>query len=76
MAARDGCVAILTTNASPAMAPWGRRQRSGCGHLFIALDVTAFGDPDGFIERMERLVDEVKSLPLAPGFDDVFYPMR
>jgi LDH2 family malate/lactate/ureidoglycolate dehydrogenase len=27
MAARDGCVAILATNASPAMAPWGGRGR-------------------------------------------------
>ncbi|HET6920648.1 MAG TPA: Ldh family oxidoreductase, partial [Jiangellaceae bacterium] len=181
MAARDGCVAILTTNASPAMAPWGGRQktvgtnpwsiaapagkhdvmvmdiantavargkvylakqrgeriplgwaigadgvpttdpaaaiggvilpmaghkgyaislmmdvlsgvltgsafgaavdgpyqfdqRSGCGHLFIALDVAAFGDPDGFTRRMEQLVDEVKSVPLAQGFDEVFFP--
>jgi LDH2 family malate/lactate/ureidoglycolate dehydrogenase len=181
MAARDGCVAILATNASPAMAPWGGRRRavgtnpwsiaapagehdvmvmdiantavargkvylarqrgepipagwaidadgapttdpaaaiagvilpmaghkgyaialmmdvlsgvltgsafgaavqgpyqaerpSGCGHLFIALDVAAFGDPDGFAGRMERLVAEVRSVPLAPGFDQVLYP--
>src|SRR4051812_10142150 len=26
-AARDGVVAVLTTNASPAMAPWGGRQK-------------------------------------------------
>lgn len=26
-AARQGCVAILTTNASPAMAPWGGRRK-------------------------------------------------
>ncbi|MBE1551726.1 LDH2 family malate/lactate/ureidoglycolate dehydrogenase [Mycobacterium sp. OAS707] len=26
-AARDGCVAILTTNASPAIAPWGGRTK-------------------------------------------------
>jgi LDH2 family malate/lactate/ureidoglycolate dehydrogenase len=181
MAARDGCVAILTTNASPAMAPWGGRRKtvgtnpwsiaapasrhdvmvmdiantavargkvylarqrgdpippgwaidadgapttdpaaaiagvilpmaghkgyaislmmdvlsgvltgsafgaavsgpyqtersSGCGHLFIALDVAAFGDPDGFARRMEQLVAEVKAVPPAQGFDEVFYP--
>jgi LDH2 family malate/lactate/ureidoglycolate dehydrogenase len=28
MAARDGCVAFLSTNASPAMAPWGGRKKS------------------------------------------------
>jgi LDH2 family malate/lactate/ureidoglycolate dehydrogenase len=181
MAARDGCVAILTTNASPAMAPWGGRRktvgtnpwsiaapagghdvlvmdiantavargkvylarqrgepipagwaidadgapttdpvaaiggmilpmaghkgyaialmmdvlagvltgsafgaevggpyqferRSGCGHLFIALEVAAFGDRDGFARRMEQLVAEVRSVPLAPGADEVLYP--
>jgi LDH2 family malate/lactate/ureidoglycolate dehydrogenase len=181
MAARDGCVAILATNASPAMAPWGGRARtvganpwsiaapagehgvmvmdiantavargkvylarqrgeqipagwafdadgapttdpaaaiagvilpmaghkgyavalmmdvlsgvltgsafgaavsgpyqverpSGCGHLFVALDVAAFGDPDGFARRMGQLVAEVKSVPLAQGFDEVFFP--
>jgi LDH2 family malate/lactate/ureidoglycolate dehydrogenase len=181
MAARDGCVAILTTNASPAMAPWGGRAKtigtnpwsiaapagehdvmvmdvantavargkvylarqrgeqipagwaldadgapttdpaaaiagvilpmaghkgyaislmmdvlsgvltgsafgaavsgpyqferpSGCGHLFIALDVAAFGDPAGFARRMEQLVAEVKAVPLAEGFDEVFFP--
>src|SRR5918993_5621540 len=26
-AARDGCVAVLATNASPAMAPWGGREK-------------------------------------------------
>jgi len=26
-AAQDGCAAILTTNASPAMAPWGGREK-------------------------------------------------
>jgi LDH2 family malate/lactate/ureidoglycolate dehydrogenase len=28
MAAEEGCVAILTTNASPAMAPWGGRVKT------------------------------------------------
>src|SRR3954454_8536859 len=27
-AAADGCVAVLTTNASPAMAPWGGREKA------------------------------------------------
>ena len=28
MAAREGCVALLATNASPAMAPWGGRRKA------------------------------------------------
>jgi LDH2 family malate/lactate/ureidoglycolate dehydrogenase len=180
-AARDGCVALLTTNASPAMAPWGGRQkvvgtnpwsiaapraggrvvavdiantavargkiylaksrgepipetwaltadgapttdaaegvlgvilpmaghkgyaisflmdvlsgaltgssvgtgvhgpyepdtRSGAGHLFLALDPAAFGDAAGYTARVEQLITEVKGVPLAQGFDEVFYP--
>ena len=180
-AARDGCVAILTTNASPAMAPWGGREKvlgtnpwsiaapgsdgrvvavdiantavargkiylaknrgepipetwalspdgapttdaaegvlgvilpmaghkgyaitflmdvlsgaltgsgvgtdvrgpyepdgsSRCGHLFLALDPAAFGDPGEYRGRVERLVQQVKGVPLAQGFDEVFYP--
>ena len=33
--------------------------------------MAAFGDPDGFARRMEQLVAEVKSVPLAQGFDEV-----
>jgi LDH2 family malate/lactate/ureidoglycolate dehydrogenase len=180
-AARDGCVAILTTNASPAMAPWGGREKvlgtnpwsiaapgpggrivavdiantavargkiylaknrgepipetwalspdgapttdaaegvlgvilpmaghkgyaitflmdvlsgaltgsgvgtevhgpyepdgsSRCGHLFLALDPAAFGDTAGYAARVEQLIAEVKGVPLAQGFDEVFYP--
>src|SRR4051812_40634437 len=47
---------------------------SGAGHLFLALDPAAFGDPAGFEQRVRRLIDEVKGVPLAPGFDEVFYP--
>src|SRR5215210_123199 len=180
-AARDGCVAVLTTNASPAMAPWGGREKvlgtnpwsiaapapggrvvavdiantavargkiylaqnrgepipetwaltpdgapttdpaegvlgvilpmaghkgyaitfmmdvlsgaltgsavgtgvhgpyeadrpSGAGHLFLALDPDAFGDRAGYETRVRQLIDEVKTVPLAQGVDEVFYP--
>jgi LDH2 family malate/lactate/ureidoglycolate dehydrogenase len=67
---------VLTGSAFGAAVngPYQVDRRSGCGHLFIALDVAAFGDPDGFTERMEQLIDEVKAVPLAPGFDEVLYP--
>jgi LDH2 family malate/lactate/ureidoglycolate dehydrogenase len=54
--------------------PYEAGERSGCGHLFLALDPDAFGDRAGYEERVHRLVDEVKSVPLAQGFDEVFYP--
>src|SRR5215218_405038 len=54
--------------------PYEADQRSGCGHLFLALDPDAFGDRAGYEARVRQLVDEVKTVPLARGFDEVFYP--
>ncbi|HEX2072312.1 MAG TPA: Ldh family oxidoreductase [Geodermatophilus sp.] len=54
--------------------PYEPEARSGCGHLFLALDPAAFGDPAGYTARVERLIDEVKSAPLAQGFEEIFYP--
>ena len=67
---------MLTGSAFGAAVggPYQAEQPSGCGHLFIALDVAAFGDPDGFARRMEQLVAEVRSVPPAQGFDEVLYP--
>jgi LDH2 family malate/lactate/ureidoglycolate dehydrogenase len=67
---------VLTGSAfgTAVSGPYQVERPSGCGHLCIALDVAAFGDPDGFARRMEQLVAEVKSVPLAHGFDEVLYP--
>ncbi len=54
--------------------PYEAGERSGCGHLFLALDPDAFGDRAGYEARVRRLVDEVRTVPLAQGFDGVFYP--
>ena len=54
--------------------PYEANERSGCGHLFLALDPEAFGDPAGYEARVRTLIDEVKDVPLAQGFDEVFYP--
>jgi LDH2 family malate/lactate/ureidoglycolate dehydrogenase len=54
--------------------PYEPAERSRCGHLFLALDPAAFGDPAGYHERVQQLVDEVKGVPLAQGFDEVFHP--
>jgi LDH2 family malate/lactate/ureidoglycolate dehydrogenase len=54
--------------------PYEAAERSGCGHLFLALDPAAFGDPAGYQARVQQLIDEVKRVPLAQGFEEVFYP--
>jgi len=72
----DVLAGVLTGSAFGAAVggPYQAEQPSGCGHLFIALDVAAFGDPDGFARRMEQLVAEISSVPLAQGFDEILYP--
>ena len=54
--------------------PYEPTARSGAGHLFLALDPAAFGDEAGYGARVEQLIAEVKGVPLAQGFDEVFYP--
>ncbi|WP_222267464.1 Ldh family oxidoreductase [Modestobacter marinus] len=60
--------------ATGVHGPYEADQRSGCGHLFLALDPDAFGDRAGYEDRVRQLIDEVRSVPLAQGFDEVFYP--
>lgn len=40
----------------------------------MALRIDAFEPHGEFEARMERLVHELKSAPLAPGFDEILYP--
>src|SRR5687768_17528954 len=54
--------------------PYEADRPSGAGHLFLALDPDAFGDRAGYESRVRQLIDEVKDVPLAQGFDEVFYP--
>jgi LDH2 family malate/lactate/ureidoglycolate dehydrogenase len=54
--------------------PYEAEERSRCGHLLLVLDPDAFGDRAGYEARVRQLVDEVRSVPLAQGFEEVFYP--
>ncbi|MFC0528924.1 Ldh family oxidoreductase [Phytohabitans kaempferiae] len=45
-----------------------------CGHFFMALDVAAFGDVDGFASRLADLEASVTAPPYAPGVDRVLLP--
>jgi LDH2 family malate/lactate/ureidoglycolate dehydrogenase len=42
--------------------------------LLIAMDIAHFQPLEAFTARMEAFVDEIKAVPLAKGFDEVFYP--
>lgn len=46
----------------------------GKGHLFIAIDPEAFGDPGDFRESVSAYVEEVKGSRKAPGIEEILIP--
>ena len=67
---------ILTGSAFGAgvHGPYQTKHRSGAGQLIVALDIAAFQPVAEFGVRMERYITELKSVPLAQGFEEVVYP--
>jgi len=59
---------------SAVHSPYKTAEKSNCGHLMIALDIGAFQPLAQFHARMEQFISEIKAVPLAKGFDEVFYP--
>jgi LDH2 family malate/lactate/ureidoglycolate dehydrogenase len=59
---------------STVHSPYKTAEKSHCGHLMIAMDIAAFQPLDQFTARMEAFTDEIKAVPLAKGFNEVFYP--
>ncbi|MFH5926391.1 Ldh family oxidoreductase [Roseomonas xinghualingensis] len=54
--------------------PYQAEKRSRCGHMVMALNIEAFGPRSRFEARMEEMIARIKAVPLAEGFDEVFYP--
>jgi LDH2 family malate/lactate/ureidoglycolate dehydrogenase len=54
--------------------PYQAERKSGAGHFMIALNIEAFQPMARFEARMEALIAELKGVPLAQGFEEVFYP--
>lgn len=54
--------------------PYEADQPSGCGHLFIAIDVATLGSPEEYEARVEALIEDVKAVPLAQDATEIFYP--
>ncbi len=68
------CLGLLT---GPLLGmPAGKVITSGwnLGHLFIAIDPAAFGDPAAFLAGTQAHVDEVKSSRKAPGVTEIRVP--
>jgi LDH2 family malate/lactate/ureidoglycolate dehydrogenase len=54
--------------------PYQAERRSRAGHLMIALDIAGLQPLAEFNARMEALIAQIKAVPLAQGFEEVFYP--
>lgn len=54
--------------------PQQAQHRSRCGHLAMAIDIAAVTEPDDFATRMESLVDQARSSPLAEGTERIYVP--
>jgi LDH2 family malate/lactate/ureidoglycolate dehydrogenase len=59
---------------SAVHSPYKTAEKSNCGHLMIAMNITAFQPLAEFNSRMEQFIAEIKAVPTARGFDEVFYP--
>ncbi len=59
---------------SAVHSPYKTAEKSNCGHLMIAMDIAKFQPLEQFHARMQAFTHEIKSVPLAKGFDEVFYP--
>ncbi|QGY05372.1 Ldh family oxidoreductase [Methylobacterium mesophilicum SR1.6/6] len=54
--------------------PYQTEHRSGAGQLMIAIDIAQIQPLPEFNARMDQLIAELKAVPLAQGFEEVFYP--
>ncbi|TYL51755.1 Ldh family oxidoreductase [Nocardioides sp. BGMRC 2183] len=60
--------------ATDVAGPYVPDQRSRCGHLVLALRIDALLPTDEFATRIEDLITTTKSVPLATGASEIFYP--
>jgi LDH2 family malate/lactate/ureidoglycolate dehydrogenase len=60
--------------ATDVVGPYVPDQRSGCGHLVLALRVDAIIPESDFGERIDDLIAITKSVPRAAGTEEIFYP--
>jgi LDH2 family malate/lactate/ureidoglycolate dehydrogenase len=59
---------------SAVHSPYQTAEKSNCGHLMIALRIDVFQPLAQFNARMEQFIAEIKSVPLAQGVDEIYYP--
>jgi LDH2 family malate/lactate/ureidoglycolate dehydrogenase len=65
--------ALMSVNTTPSPGR-GLERPSGCGHFFLALDVAAFTDLDGFRREVDRAVRAVRATRPQRGVGRVYLP--
>lgn len=60
--------------ATEVVGPYVPDEPSRCGHLVIAIDIDALVGREQFDARIDELIAITKSVPLAQGVSEVFYP--
>jgi LDH2 family malate/lactate/ureidoglycolate dehydrogenase len=60
--------------ATEVHGPYEATAKSNAGHLLIVIDIEQMLDLQEFDARVSKLVAEMKSVPLAEGFSEIFYP--
>nr|WP_296386969.1 Ldh family oxidoreductase [Reyranella sp.] len=67
---------VLTGSAfgTGVAGPYQTERKSGAGQMMIVLDIAAFQPLTEFEMRMERMIAELKAVPLAVGHQEIFYP--
>lgn len=55
-------------------SPYKTAEKSNCGHFMVAINIEALQPLAQFNARMEQYIAELKSVPLAKGSNEVFYP--
>lgn len=53
--------------ATDVVGPYVPDERSGCGHLVMAIDIAAIMPRTQFEQRMDALIATIKSCPATPG---------
>ena len=67
---------MLTGSAfgTDVYGPYQTAHRSGAGQFIIAINIESIQPLTEFNARMEKLIAELKSVPLAQGVTEVLYP--
>ncbi|WP_320534452.1 Ldh family oxidoreductase [Robbsia andropogonis] len=72
----DVLAGVLTGShfGSKVVGPYEADKVSGAGHMLLTIDVKSMMPAAEFEQRMNELIDDVKSVPTAHGVDEIFFP--